>query len=117
MNWREYFGRDSTLSAEETGRRFARRQGLSLWFGVLPFFGAMVAGWLFIQLEDCAWAFGCFCIFILLLLVYTCLIDRCPRCGTAPSSKVRGTRGALLFRRKCPKCKAPLLPDPRQAQR
>jgi hypothetical protein len=116
MGWRDYLGRESTLSDEETSRRFTRRHGLGLWCAVLPFFGSFAAGWLFIKLDGNLWAFACGWFFIVSALVYVGLIYRCPRCGTVPSSSTPGTTGVLLFPKKCPKCKAPLLPKHRWAQ-
>jgi hypothetical protein len=116
MNWRDYFGRDGSLSDEEASRRFKRRHGLGLWCGVLPLFGFFAAGLLFIKLDGNLLAFACGWFLGLTLLVYIGAVYRCPRCGTVPSSSVPGTSGVLLFPKKCPKCKAPLLPNHRWAQ-
>jgi hypothetical protein len=114
MGWRYYLGRDCTLSDEETSRLFARRHGLGLWCGALPFLGFFGAIWL--SMDGNPWAFACAWLFGLTAFVYVGLIYRCPRCGTVPSSSTRGTTGVLLFPKKCPKCKAPLLPKHRWAQ-
>lgn len=116
MRWRDYLGRDSALSEEETSCRFIRRHKLGLWCGVLPLFGFFGAVWLSIKLDGNPWAFACAWFFFFLAFVYLGLVYRCPRCGTVPSSSAPGTTGVLLFPKKCPKCKAPLLPKHRWAQ-
>lgn len=117
MGWRQdCLGRDSGLDDAETSRRFMRRHSLGSWCGVLPFIGFFVAGFLFSKFNGHIGAFAAGWICGLLLLAYVGLVYRCPRCGTVPSSSKPGTTGVLLFPKKCPKCKAPLLPHHRWGQ-
>jgi hypothetical protein len=117
MGWREeYLRRDSSLGDAEASRRFALRHRLGLWFGVLPFLGFFLAGFVFAKFNGHLGAFAAGWICGLLLLAYVGLMYRCPRCGTVPSSSKPGTTGVLLFPKKCPKCKAPLLPNHRWGQ-
>lgn len=117
MSWREdCAGHDGRLGDAETSRRFALRHKLGLWFGLMPFVGFFASGWIFMKFDGNSVAFGTAWFCGLLLIAYVALIYRCPRCGTVPSSSKRGTTGVLLFPKKCPRCKAPLLPNHRWGQ-
>jgi hypothetical protein len=116
MNVKNYIGKDTDLSNEETSRRFTKRHALGLWCAVLPFFGFFAAGYGLkqsnghIAAELALWACG------LTAFFYIALMYRCPRCGEVPSSAKRGTSGVLLFPKRCSQCKAPLLPNHRWGQ-
>lgn len=109
---------DPALSNDETSRRFAKRHALGIWLGVLPGIGFFASIWLGVKLKQGAghlsFVVGVLCFFCLFL--YVLVLYRCPRCGTHPSSSIPGTSGLLFFPKKCPRCKAPLVPNHRWAQ-
>ena len=109
---------DPGLSNDETSKQFGKRHALGLWLGILPGIGFFASTWLGVKLEPRAghliFVLGVLCFFCLFL--YVLVLYRCPRCGTHPTSSVPGTSGLLFFPKKCPRCKAPLVPNHRWAQ-
>ena len=109
---------DSSLSDDEVAERFARRHALGVWIALLPGFGFFAAIYLLTRSDSTfSWVYAATAaICFLSLFLYVAVLYRCPRCGAHPSSSVGGTTGLLFFPKKCPRCRAPLLPRHRWAQ-